>query len=1428
MSLQEDFAKGIDNYPKTIQEAEKYLDKFPKNTPPATASEGTAFAQKGAKTKNGGKQDKEKKGDGELKPYNKKFFADKECFNCGKLGHPADSCPNQAADDDKPSKKGKARKKDEDDDNASVSSIKKLEKGFKKMQKTLTQISDKIDEGNESDLSEEDSHFQFAFAHVVMNAGFPKTANVLKQSHNSLKGLDMTEIILLDSQSTICVFCNKNLLVSIKKATRPLRLHSNGGSMLLTKQATIKNYKHKVWYSPDAITNIFSLKQVKKQYRVTYDSDDECFVVHRQEYGLPDMVFREHVSGLHYFDPRNQNKKFSFVETVMENKTLFTKRQIKGAENARRLYKCLSHPSIDDFKLALRTNCIKDSPVTVADVIVAQKVYGPDIAVLKGKTTRKSAPAVVVEDLIPVPKHLINMHKNVTLAVDICFVNKIPFFVTLSRNICFTTATHLSNRTLKTIFKAFRGVFNFYYKHGFRITMVMADGEFAALQTLLVDIIGAPNLNLTAANEHEPFIERRIRVIKERVRALRYTLPFRNLPKKMVANMVLYVTKLLNFFPAKNGLSDTLSPKAIVTGEHLNYKHYNLPFGSYCQVHEETHPRNNMAARTLGAISLGSSGNMQGAQRFLSLKTGEVIVRYSWTEVPMPDEVIQRVNYFGRDQPEQLTFADRHGVPIGDHDPAITGVANDATNNNDNNGAGVHDDDAELPGVDVGDDDADNEADLPLPDIFEADDAPPDVPDLELNLNEPNIVQPEPQLIEHQPNDEILIAAPLTAPEQPNENGPRRSTRVRRQEQRYAPIMKGNRYHYASTQLTNGVLYPDSHMFMQEEFYEHDIDVVQAVMTQLSLKAALREWGSDAKNAAFSEAKQLHWRNSFKPVHRRELTADQRKQILESHMFVVKKKDGTVKAHEVAGGNKQQDFVSKEDASSPTAATESVLLSCAVDAKENRETAVLDIPNAFIQTVVKRDKDKAIVRIRGLVADMLLEIAPEVYSEYVTKDKRGNSELLVICLNALYGTMVAALLFYEKFTDSLKSKGFSMNPYDPCVWNKIVNGKQLTIVFHVDDCKLSHVDSKVLDDTIEWLRRDYESIFEDGSGRMKVSRGRKHKYLGMDLDFSARGLCKITMFGYVEDILAAWNVAEKIPDSDGFQTASSRRKKKTSAAPENLFVIDEDCKKLDPVKAKTFHNIVAKALYVMKRARPDISVAIAFLTTRVRAPDQQDWDKLSHLMQYLYGTKDLPLILGADGTGIIKWFVDASFAVHPNMRSHTGGAVTLGRGCPIVTSTKQKLNTRSSTESELVGVDDLMPSILWTRKFLKAQGYDVSENILYQDNKSSILLEKNGKASSSKRTRHISIRYFFVTDRIAKGELTIEWCPTANMIADFMTKPLQGALFRKFRDIVMGTEIIKPGKDVSNKKSDEEVGKSKSRPVQATKSRKVGKSLARY
>jgi hypothetical protein len=216
-----------------------------------------------------------------------------------------------------------------------------------------------------------------------------------------------------------------------------------------------------------------------------------------------------------------------------------------------------------------------------------------------------------------------------------------------------------------------------------------------------------------------------------------------------------------------------------------------------------------------------------------------------------------------------------------------------------------------------------------------------------------------------------------------------------------------------------------------------------------------------------------------------------------------------------------------------------------------------------------------------------------------------------------------------------------------------------------------------------------------------------------------------------------------------------------SAAPDDLFVVDKDAEKLSKEKSIAFHHLVAKTLYVSKHARPDVSTAIAFLTTWVRAPDINDWRKLvSHLMKYLRVNRLRPLILSAYGSRVLMWYVDASFAVHPNMRRHTGGGLTMGRGFPIVSSTKQKLNTQSSTESELVDVDNMMPIVVWSRYFLMAPGYGVTQNLLLQDNRSSMLLERNVKASSGKQTGHINIRYFFITDWINMKEIEIEWCPT--------------------------------------------------------------------
>jgi hypothetical protein len=145
------------------------------------------------------------------------------------------------------------------------------------------------------------------------------------------------------------------------------------------------------------------------------------------------------------------------------------------------------------------------------------------------------------------------------------------------------------------------------------------------------------------------------------------------------------------------------------------------------------------------------------------------------------------------------------------------------------------------------------------------------------------------------------------------------------------------------------------------------------------------------------------------------------------------------------------------------------------------------------------------------------------------------------------------------------------------------------------------------------------------------------------------------------------------------------------------------------------------------------------------------------------------------------------------MKSHPGGVMLMGTGAAYSTSKKQKLNTKSSTEAKLVGINDVLPQVLWTKYFLEGQGYG-NNSIIYEDNQSTTMkLANNGNALSRKGTRHINIHYFFITDCIARNDAAIQYCPTKDMVADYFTKPLQGELFYKFRDQIMGVvpmEII--------------------------------------
>jgi hypothetical protein len=526
----------------------------------------------------------------------------------------------------------------------------------------------------------------------------------------------------------------------------------------------------------------------------------------------------------------------------------------------------------------------------------------------------------------------------------------------------------------------------------------------------------------------------------------------------------------------------------------------------------------------------------------MSLQTGRKVTRTSWTELPTPRQVVERVHAQAADQPEKLVFYDRHGRAIDDSSTNIELTDNEV-------GLPIEEEQEEVAVAAQMQDCLLHEGLTDEEDPSLSDDAPrdeythtgiehgreetPDRTNEVLNIAESNIVTQTDG--SHEQGNQV----PVNIIHEDVEHAlqPRISARTKTPAQRYQPTMTGKSYNYTTTVLEPTV-HPDQHVYSRQD-PPISVQMVGAIMTQLSMKAGIKQWGKAARDACKAEMYQLHMRETFEPLAWEDLSTEQKKQTLESHLFLKMKRDGTIKGRTVAGGNKQRLYIHKEDATSPTVATESVLLTAFIDAFEHRDVAVVDIPNAFIQTRIDKEDEMAIIRIREELVDMLVEIAPDTYKPYVSVNHKGLKTLIVRCHNAIYGTMVASIQYSRKFTKSLLDEGFSLNPYDPCVANKTIDRHQMSICFHVDDCKISHRNAKEVDNVIQWLRTEYESIFEDGSGKMKVPRGKIHEYLGMTLDFSSPGVVRVTMLKYIDEVI------EHFLRFDTF-------KLKSTAAPEDL------------------------------------------------------------------------------------------------------------------------------------------------------------------------------------------------------------------------------------------------------------------------------------
>jgi len=239
---------------------------------------------------------------------------------------------------------------------------------------------------------------------------------------------------------------------------------------------------------------------------------------------------------------------------------------------------------------------------------------------------------------------------------------------------------------------------------------------------------------------------------------------------------------------------------------------------------------------------------------------------------------------------------------------------------------------------------------------------------------------------------------------------------------------------------------------------------------QYGMAAGLKIFGADGYEAIASKIRDnLHGRGVIDPVRHNNMTHDICKASLPYLMLLKRKRCRKIKGRGCADGRKQREFISREEASSPTVSTHALMATCLIDAIEGRDVATADIPGAFLQATMD---DDVYIKFEGKMVDLLIGLDSAKYSPCVCTYK-GRRFIYTKAIKAIYGTLRAALLFYQLFSGELKKWGFSANPYDACTMNKIVNEKQLTIVWHVDDCKISHEDKDVVKDTIRKLEERF-------------------------------------------------------------------------------------------------------------------------------------------------------------------------------------------------------------------------------------------------------------------------------------------------------------------------------------------------------------------
>ena len=548
----------------------------------------------------------------------------------------------------------------------------------------------------------------------------------------------------------------------------------------------------------------------------------------------------------------------------------------------------------------------------------------------------------------------------------------------------------------------------------------------------------------------------------------------------------------------------------------------------------------------------------------------------------------------------------------------------------------------------------------------------------------------------------------------------------------------------------------------EEQIYQlHEL----ARCYHISYKQAKKQFGEEMSyKSAYDEIFDIITKGCWNPINYGEKTAD-----ATSFMFLKDKRDKISNAllklkcrhvYSKIHGDENID-ASTIETRAPTPSWNVASLLFAEIAEKNLVSKVMDVPGAFTWA---DNPNGHVMLLDEITTKIATDIKPE-WKQYIYKNNKMKVELI----KNQYGTEEAAKLWYDYLKNILEENGFMINKIEPCLFTKVSNtaedkSKKTVILVYVDDLLVIDESTEGLDSVEAMLKAKFGE-------KVAVSEEGEYDYLGVRISHDRNNkTVKVNSHQYVENMLKS--LESDIPDITQSDSPSGK----------DLFELNAESPQLSTGKAKLYHSVVAKLLWIAMRVRIDALMPIVYLASKVHCSTEHEFAKLLKVIGYLKKYPRMSLKIKGDElftNGVLNIWVDASHAVHkPSMRSHIGVFMSAGKGPIMLKSIGAKRQTNSSTASEIYALSSAVSLICGAVNFLRSYGVKIKDIIVHEDNEAVLKLVKGTKPMND-LSKHMEIQRLFIKDNIEQEDMMLVYCKSEEMIADVLTKAMSGALFKR-------------------------------------------------